>query len=75
MFLDILKLRVENKTKTFLEETVLIMWSHFFVKIALIVRKVTLKNIISNMRTSRGYILAVMQFVTQFTPGSRHPRS
>ena len=43
-------------------------------KMALIVRKITLKNIILKDWTSMGYILATTHFVTQFTPVSRHPK-
>ena len=51
------------------------MWSHICGKIALIFHKITLKKFISKIWTSRRYALAVTQFVTQFTPISRHPRS
>ena len=43
------------------------MCSQFCRKTFLIVGKITKKNIISKIWTSRGYISAVTQFVRQFT--------
>ena len=51
------------------------MWYLICGKNALIVHKITSKNMIYKIWTARGYFLAITQFVKQFTPVPRHPRT
>ena len=44
-------------------------------QIVLIDHKITAQNNIYKIQTSRGYFLAITQFVTQFTPVSRPLRT
>ena len=75
MFQDMLKFRKKKKKFKKIVKTAFIMWSKICENMALTVHKITSKNIIYKIWTSFGYILADMQFVTQFKPVHSHPRS